>query len=89
MSVNSDNAIDFVNACDRIADAIHECSSKISDRTSQYTRNKKQPWWNQNCSIEKNRVRLWHSIWNKAIRDGRPRPPRHQGFIAIFWGFYI
>ena len=23
---------------------------------------------------------------NKAIRDGRPRPPRHQGFIAISYG---
>ena len=27
------------------------------------------------------------SKWqNKAIRDGRPRPPRHQGFIAISYG---
>ena len=24
--------------------------------------------------------------FNKAIRDGRPRPPRHQGFIAISYG---
>ena len=23
---------------------------------------------------------------NKAIRDGRPRPPRHQGFSAISYG---
>ena len=27
----------------------------------------------------------WHHN-NKAIRDGRPRPPRHQGFIAISYG---
>ena len=27
-----------------------------------------------------------YSYYNKAIRDGRPRPPRHQGFIAISYG---
>ena len=26
------------------------------------------------------------TVNNKAIRDGRPRPPRHQGFIAISYG---
>ena len=26
------------------------------------------------------------TIYNKAIRDGRRRPPRHQGFIAISYG---
>ena len=31
---------------------------------------------------------FWFNIAcnNKAIRDGRPRPPRHQGFIAISYG---
>ena len=29
---------------------------------------------------------LVRTMNNKAIRDGRPRPPRHQGFIAISYG---
>ena len=37
--------------------------------------------WN----LKKN-VQLSASVINKAIRDGRPRPPRHQGFIAISYG---
>ena len=37
------------------------------------------------------RTLLWSIFYkqcksNKAIRDGRPRPPRHQGFIAISYG---
>ena len=30
--------------------------------------------------------RLFIHSYNKAIRDGRPRPPHHQGFIAISYG---
>ena len=34
-----------------------------------------------------NKLRLTkQTMINKAIRDGRPRPPRHQGFIAISYG---
>ena len=31
-------------------------------------------------------VQQGETMDNKAIRDGRPRPPRHQGFIAISYG---
>ena len=45
--------------------------------------------WKRLCRIVKcaaNVERISSADKNKAIRDGRPRPPRHQGFIAISYG---
>ena len=42
-------------------------------------------WLSYDVCISVTYAAMLHNT-NKAIRDGRPRPPRHQGFIAISYG---
>ena len=62
------NLIDSM--CDKMCDIVHDsCSKPVSDAPNIYQgRYSSKSWWNQDCTITRDRQRFWFRIWKSCDR---------------------
>ena len=59
------------NLFHRLTDAMHNAvRTVLSETESSFPRRKRNPWWNEDCRIARDRHRFWFFLWKT---NGRPR----------------
>ena len=62
------DAQNFVNIyCNRITETIHDAVS-MSSNSLPYSKKRKQFWWNNDCTLSRNRLKFWFSLWKSCSR---------------------
>ena len=60
------DAQNFVNIyCNRITETIHDAVS-MSNNSLPYSKKRKQFWWNNDCTLSRNRLKFWFSLWKSC-----------------------
>ena len=66
-----EHAQNIVNQhCKKLTDVLHKASEEaMSQKKSKYQgRHRKVPWWNNDCTIARDRMRFWRNIWQQCDR---------------------